>query len=68
MGRSEPYRSAYLIKDIDESQGIISPQRHRCIDTLWRCQHLGEKVWELPGSYVDRHELGQESILEGWGA
>ena len=70
MGHSEPYRSAYLIEDVDESQGIciISLQRHRCIHTHLRCQHLGEKVWELPGSYVDGHKLDQESILESWDA
>ena len=52
MGRNEPYQSAYLIKDIDEGQGIISLQRHRYIYTLWRSQHLGEKVRELSRSYV----------------
>ena len=54
----------HLIKDIDKGYSVVTLQRHRGVHALLRCQHLGEGVWEFPGSYVNGCELGEEGILE----
>ena len=59
-------RAAHLIEDVDEGQSIVALQRHRGIDTLLGCQHLGEGVWEFPGSYVNGRELREEDIPGCW--
>ena len=66
IGCSDYPRLPHLIKDIDEGQSIVALQRHRCVHTLLRCQHLGESAWERSGSYVDGRELHEERILESW--
>ena len=63
---SDYHRPAHLIEDVNEGLSIVALQRHCSIDTLLRCQHLSEGVWELSGSYVNRHELREEGILECW--
>jgi len=64
--RSDYRRSAHLIEDVDEGLSIVTLQRHRGLDTLLRCQHLSEGVWELSGFDVNGHELCEEGILERW--
>ena len=61
-----PSRPVYLVEDVDEGYSTVTLQRHRGVHTLLRSQHLGEGVWELPGSYIDGHELCEEGILERW--
>ena len=56
--------STYLIEDVHEGQSIVTLQRHRGVHALLRSQHLGEGVWEFPGSYVNGRELREEGVLE----
>ena len=65
MGCSDcPSRPAYLIEDVNEGHSIVALQRHRGVHTLWRCQHRGQGVWELSGSYINGHKLREEGVLE----
>ena len=57
---------AHLIENIDEGQSIVALERHRGIHAFLRPQHPSERVWELPGSNVDGHELCEERVLECW--
>ena len=63
-GCSDYHRRAYLIKYVNESQSIVSLQRHGGVHPFLRRQHVSEGVWELPGPYVDGHELREEGVLE----
>lgn len=54
----------HLIENVDEGQSVIALQRHRSVDTLLGPQHLGEGIWELPGSCIDGRELRKERIIE----
>lgn len=46
MGWSNYLRPTYLIQDVKASSPCS------------KCQHRGESVWELSGSYVNRHKIG----------
>ena len=62
MEGSDSRRSAYLIKNIHERQRILALQGQCSVHNLSGC--LGGNIWEFPRSYVNRHELGEEIILE----
>ena len=63
-GCSGYHRSAHLVEDIDKGQSVVALQRYCGVRALLRCQHLGEGVWELRGSYVNGRELSQERVSE----
>ena len=62
MGYSGLSRSAYLVEDVHEGQRIFALQRQCGVHALLRRKHPRKSIWELPRSYIHRHELGKEGI------
>ena len=65
-GCSDFHWLIHPIEDVNEGQRVVALQRHCGVHSLLGCQHRSEGLWELPGSYINGHELREEGIFERW--